>query len=117
MSPVRSVTHVSGPDILSLERAKGFEPSTPTLARSCSTPELHPRPNSGRAMAAGLSSTYAKRTEALQPSLSVHSHMVPLLWQSRPRAMKRAAIMDAYPNVYGAFHVTIATIRSASALL
>jgi hypothetical protein len=32
-----------------LERAKGFEPSTPTLARSCSTPELHPHPNSGRA--------------------------------------------------------------------
>src|SRR3954470_17789493 len=29
-----------------LERAKGFEPSTPTLARSCSTPELHPHPNS-----------------------------------------------------------------------
>src|SRR5436190_12644007 len=27
-----------------MERAKGFEPSTPTLARSCSTPELHPRP-------------------------------------------------------------------------
>jgi hypothetical protein len=27
----------------SLERAKGFEPSTPTLARSCSTPELRPR--------------------------------------------------------------------------
>src|SRR5215213_6918814 len=26
-----------------LERAKGFEPSTPTLARLCSTPELHPR--------------------------------------------------------------------------
>src|SRR6185312_14278975 len=26
-----------------LERAKGFEPSTPTLARSCSTPELHPQ--------------------------------------------------------------------------
>ena len=41
-----------------LERAKGFEPSTPTLARSCSTPELHPhpkqaadrRPPKGRAM-------------------------------------------------------------------
>src|SRR5438094_5128587 len=77
-----------------LERAKGFEPSTPTLARSCSTPELHPRPNSGRAMAAGLSSTYAKRTEALQPSLQ-RSLPQPLLWQSRPRAMKRAAIMDA----------------------
>jgi hypothetical protein len=28
-----------------LERAKGFEPSTPTLARSCSTPELHPHPD------------------------------------------------------------------------
>ena len=28
----------------SLERAKGFEPSTPTLARLCSTPELRPRP-------------------------------------------------------------------------
>ena len=27
-----------------MERAKGFEPSTPTLARLCSTPELHPRP-------------------------------------------------------------------------
>ena len=25
-----------------LERVKGFEPSTPTLARLCSTPELHP---------------------------------------------------------------------------
>src|SRR3989440_1076086 len=43
MSQVRSVTHVSGPDTECLERAKGFEPSTPTLARSCSTPELHPR--------------------------------------------------------------------------
>ena len=29
--------------LLKLERAKGFEPSTPTLARSCSTPELRPR--------------------------------------------------------------------------
>src|SRR5262249_44334306 len=31
-----------------LERAKGFEPSTPTLARLCSTPELRPRSRSGR---------------------------------------------------------------------
>src|SRR4051812_10283660 len=30
-----------------LERAKGLEPSTPTLARSCSTTELHPHPNIG----------------------------------------------------------------------
>lgn len=28
---------------LKLERAKGFEPSTSTLARSRSTPELHPQ--------------------------------------------------------------------------
>ena len=28
-----------------LERAKGFEPSTLTLARLCSTPELHPHSN------------------------------------------------------------------------
>ena len=27
-----------------LERAEGFEPSTPTLARLCSTPELRPQP-------------------------------------------------------------------------
>ena len=26
-----------------MERAMGFEPTTPTLARLCSTPELHPR--------------------------------------------------------------------------
>src|ERR1700722_18478585 len=32
-----------------LERAKGFEPSTPTLARLCSPPELHPRPKGGAA--------------------------------------------------------------------
>ena len=31
-----------------LERAKGFEPSTPTLARLCSTPELHPHPRHPR---------------------------------------------------------------------
>src|SRR5262249_17540159 len=30
--------------LISLERARGFEPPTPTLARLCSTPELHPRP-------------------------------------------------------------------------
>src|SRR6185295_6813699 len=30
-----------------LERAKGFEPSTPTLARSCSTPQLRPLNGTG----------------------------------------------------------------------
>ena len=49
-----------------LERAKGFEPSTPTLARSCSTPELHPhhRELAGRKRAAGQ--TYAKSGHAMQ---------------------------------------------------
>jgi hypothetical protein len=50
-----------------LERAKGFEPSTPTLARSCSTPELHPHPNSGQPAAPEHPATYAKRCPPLQP--------------------------------------------------
>ena len=33
MSQERDVTHVSGSDRAKLERAKGFEPSTPTLAK------------------------------------------------------------------------------------
>ena len=58
------------PDVVvgKLERAKGFEPSTPTLARLCSTPELHPRrmcrmggparPAIWRKAAANATSTY-----------------------------------------------------------
>jgi acyl-CoA synthetase (AMP-forming)/AMP-acid ligase II len=38
------LTHAISLKLEKLERAKGFEPSTPTLARSCSTPELHPHP-------------------------------------------------------------------------
>ena len=34
--------YMAGP-LEKMERAKGFEPSTPTLARLCSTPELRPR--------------------------------------------------------------------------
>ena len=49
-----------------LERAKGFEPSTPTLARSCSTPELHPHPLGSRPSGRQTRS-YAKRRGALQP--------------------------------------------------
>jgi hypothetical protein len=49
-----------------LERAKGFEPSTPTLARSCSTPELHPHPLGSRPHGRQVAS-YAKRRGALQP--------------------------------------------------
>ena len=41
----RLVVHVIAfAKLENLERAKGFEPSTPTLARSCSTTELHPHP-------------------------------------------------------------------------
>ena len=43
-----------------LERAKGFEPSTPTLARSCSTTELHPHPRGWRRSLAGNRQSYAK---------------------------------------------------------
>ncbi len=59
-----------------LERAKGFEPSTPTLARSCSTPELHPHPlgmaagsRPGRPIAkAARAVPIAKTARPLQPS-------------------------------------------------
>src|ERR1700735_3601724 len=43
-----------------LERAKGFEPSTPTLARSCSTTELHPHPRDWRRTIASNGQSYAK---------------------------------------------------------
>src|SRR3982074_3280324 len=43
-----------------LERAKGFEPSTPTLARSCSTTELHPHPRDWRRSLTGNAQSYAK---------------------------------------------------------
>src|SRR5258706_623991 len=49
-----------------LERAKGFEPSTPTLARSCSTPELHPHPWDTAEASADIHS-YAKPGPPLQP--------------------------------------------------
>ena len=46
-----------------MERAKGFEPSTPTLARLCSTPELHPHPWDGAAAPWAL---YAVKPPTLQ---------------------------------------------------
>ena len=42
----------------SLERAKGLEPSTPTLARSCSTTELHPHPTAKPGQAGRQGSSY-----------------------------------------------------------
>ena len=38
----RETGQANTPSSAALERAKGFEPSTPTLARLCSTPELRP---------------------------------------------------------------------------
>src|SRR5208337_663555 len=46
-----------------MERAKGFEPSTPTLARLCSTPELHPHPWADASASWGL---YAANAWTLQ---------------------------------------------------
>jgi hypothetical protein len=51
-----------------LERAKGFEPSTPTLARSCSTTELHPHPRDWRRSLAGNGQSYAKCAPRMQQS-------------------------------------------------
>ena len=48
----------------------GFEPTTPTLARLCSTPELHPHPKRGYAaklMELRCLASYAKTGPALQP--------------------------------------------------
>src|ERR1700748_3006006 len=49
---------VTGPAVL--ERAKGLEPSTPTLARSCSTTELHPHPKALTAVMHRQPQSYAK---------------------------------------------------------
>src|SRR5215813_3100994 len=50
-----------------LERAKGLEPSTPTLARSCSTTELHPHPKVLAAIAVPTNGeTYAKCPSLMQ---------------------------------------------------
>src|SRR5260370_1947325 len=49
-----------------LERAKGFEPSTPTLARSCSTTELHPHPRDWRRSLTGNAQSYAKYGPRMQ---------------------------------------------------
>src|SRR5216683_4716818 len=67
-----------------LERAKGLEPSTPTLARSCSTTELHPHPRwrrslagNGRAMpnaARECNSPYTVRTRPNNPSSRANKH-------------------------------------------
>src|SRR5262249_23712906 len=48
---MRAFVKLSARPARKLERAKGLEPSTPTLARSCSTTELHPHPRWRRSLA------------------------------------------------------------------
>src|ERR1700745_2381823 len=62
-----------------LERAKGFEPSTPTLARLCSTPELHPRPNSGCYLRAGRTIKHLCQKEGGFATIPPRSHWPPRL--------------------------------------
>src|SRR6266702_6751242 len=55
----------------------GFEPTTPTLARLCSTPELHPHPKRGYA-AKAANSSYAKTGPALQPMPATSAGVFPV---------------------------------------
>ncbi len=72
---------LSGVDTDQLERAKGFEPSTPTLARSCSTPELHPHPLRGPARVAPRDPPYGASGGLLQEALHTASkHRYATVW-------------------------------------
>jgi hypothetical protein len=62
-----------------LERAKGFEPSTPTLARLCSTPELHPHPRRQWPLSAALLCQMGERKATDSASSGVAA-----LWDFRP---------------------------------
>jgi hypothetical protein len=53
-----------------LERAKGFEPSAPTLARLCSTPELHPHPSGGAAQKKVPKFRYLSQPKRTPPTCS-----------------------------------------------
>jgi hypothetical protein len=96
---------------INLERAKGFEPSTPTLARSCSTPELHPRPKSGRSNGCAEHRAAMPKGEKLcnHPAWPFHPrHHAPLV-ASAPavhEARRTEAVSVARP------HVITATIHS-----
>ena len=76
----------------SLERAKGFEPSTPTLARLCSTPELHPHPRMPRRRGAERLS-YAKYGRRMQQAPCGKST------QGRPNIPRRNLIARSMPLV------------------
>jgi hypothetical protein len=76
-----------GRTIRVLERAKGFEPSTPTLARSCSTTELHPHPRGWRRWLAGNGQSYAKCGRRMQQPardlrIGSHNRLSELIWRN-----------------------------------
>ena len=67
-----------------LERAKGFEPSTPTLARLCSTPELRPRPGGGLYARTQCHDKPGRDVEPTIKTSFLHQKMVGLDKMARP---------------------------------
>jgi hypothetical protein len=55
--------------LVNLERAKGFEPSTPTLARLCSTPELRPRSNAADTLGIREGADISDRAPICKPAI------------------------------------------------
>src|SRR4051812_9188541 len=68
------------PRLKEMERAKGFEPSTPTLARLCSTPELHPHAPYSDQIGGARRDRTADLLHAMQ-ALSQLSYGPNLIWQ------------------------------------
>ena len=106
-----------------LERAKGFEPSTPTLARSCSTPELHPHPWERRPTVTGDRQSYAKCGQRMQQpatgnrkwhkspiSLSFWRNWPEIVATSLPNQPRRGTSPIETPSI----HVTIGAILQTS---
>lgn len=75
-----------------LERAMGFEPTTPTLARLCSTPELHPHPFAGETVCRRQVRFYRKCRRRMQHPL--HSFSAGL-WMARPGSGRKACSRKA----------------------
>ena len=67
-----------------LERAKGFEPSTPTLARLCSTPELRPRSAGGLYARTQCHDKPGRDVEPTIKTSFLHQKMVGLDKMARP---------------------------------
>src|SRR3954462_13468508 len=111
------------PQMEELERAKGFEPSTPTLARLCSTPELHPHAPS---LASNPLAGWWSQAESNRRPLECHSSALPTelwpltgigidhqsLWQADERFLKSGFLF-----VFAAFADDVGDIVVALFLL